>query len=39
MDDYFDVGELQPWAPKETAATTARVPSNSNKLTAMVSSE
>jgi hypothetical protein len=35
MGDYFDVTESQPRAPKAKATTTARAPSNNNKLTSM----
>jgi hypothetical protein len=35
MGDYFDVRESQPRTPKEKTTTTARAPSNNNKLTAM----
>jgi hypothetical protein len=35
MDDYFDVGESQPRAPKEKAATLARASKKSIKTTTM----
>jgi hypothetical protein len=35
MDDYFDVGESQPRAPKEKAATPVRASKKSIKITTM----